>query len=88
MGPDRKPKHKLSRRDGRDLFGTGSASLERRLDQPPGMHGRRRSRQPDSVYAEQLRAKQKVKRMYGLPAVQLQMNDARFQIQDLRELQA
>ena len=66
MGRDRKPKHKLSRREGKDLFGTGGASLERRLDQPPGMHGRRRSRQQDSVYAEQLREKQKVKRMYGL----------------------
>src|SRR5688572_7315285 len=66
MGRDRKPKHKLSRREGKDLFGTGGASLERRLDQPPGMHGRRRSRQQASVYAEQLREKQKVKRMYGL----------------------
>ena len=66
MGRDRKPKHKLSRREGKDLFGTGGASLERRLEQPPGMHGRRPSRNKDSVYAEQLREKQKVKRMYGL----------------------
>jgi small subunit ribosomal protein S4 len=66
MGRDRKPKHKLSRREGKDLFGTGGASLERRLDRPPGMHGRRPSRQQDNVYAEQLREKQKVKRMYGL----------------------
>ena len=65
MGRDRRPKHKLSRREGRDLFGTGGSSLERRLNQPPGMHGRRPS-QKDSVYAEQLREKQKVKRMYGL----------------------
>ena len=65
MGRDRKPKHKLSRREGRDLFGTGGASLERRPEQPPGMHGRRRTRQQDCVYAEQLREKQKVKRMYG-----------------------
>ena len=66
MGRDRKPKHKLSRREGKDLFGTGGASLERRLEQPPGMHGRRPSRNKESVYAEQLREKQKVKRMYGL----------------------
>ena len=65
MGRDRKPKNKLSRREGKDLFGTGGASLERRLQQPPGMHGRRPT-QRKSVYAEQLREKQKVKRMYGL----------------------
>lgn len=65
MGRDRKPKHKLSRREGKDLFGTGGPSLERRLDQPPGMHGRKPNRRT-SVYAEQLREKQKVKRMYGL----------------------
>ena len=65
MGRDRKPKHKLSRREGKDLFGTGGPTLERRLDQPPGMHGKRPNRRV-SVYAEQLREKQKVKRMYGL----------------------
>ena len=65
MGRDRKPKHKLSRREGKDLFGTGGPSLQRRLNQPPGMHGKRPTRRV-SVYAEQLREKQKVKRMYGL----------------------
>jgi len=65
MGRDRKPKNKLSRREGKDLFGTGGPSLQRRLDQPPGMHGRKPNRRV-SVYAEQLREKQKVKRMYGL----------------------
>jgi ribosomal protein S4 len=54
MGRDRKPKNKLSRREGKDLFGTGGLSLERRLNQPPGMHGRRPNRKT-SVYAEQLR---------------------------------
>jgi small subunit ribosomal protein S4 len=65
MGRDRKRKHKLSRREGKDLFGTGGESLQRRLDRPPGQHGRRVARKT-SVYAEQLREKQKVKRMYGL----------------------
>jgi small subunit ribosomal protein S4 len=65
MGRDRKRKHKLSRREGKDLFGTGGESLQRRLDQLPGQHGRRAARKT-SVYAEQLREKQKVKRMYGL----------------------
>ena len=31
MGPGRKPGHKLSRGQGKELFGTGGASLERRL---------------------------------------------------------
>jgi ribosomal protein S4 len=45
MGRDRGPKHKLSRREGKDLFGTGGASLERRLGKPPGMHSQQRRRQ-------------------------------------------
>ncbi len=60
------PKHKLSRREGKDLFGTGGPSLQRRLAQPPGMHGRNRFRRRQSEYDRQLREKQKVKRMYGL----------------------
>ncbi|MFC1649280.1 30S ribosomal protein S4 [Patescibacteria group bacterium] len=57
------PKDKLSRREGFDLFGKG-ANLTR-LAVPPGVHGQRRSRK-QSQYGEQLREKQKVKRMYGL----------------------
>ncbi len=68
MGRYTGPKHKLSRREGVDLFGNGGESLQRRLDQPPGMHGqdaaRRRQRQGD--YDHQLREKQKIKRAYGL----------------------
>ncbi len=67
MGRYTGPKNKLSRREGQDLFGTGGESLQRRLNQPPGMHGRgamRRRRQ--SEYSRQLREKQKVKRMYGM----------------------
>jgi len=64
MGRDRESKHKRSRREGRDLFGTGGESLARRLDRPPGMHTERPRRQSD--YAKQLREKQMVKRMYGL----------------------
>lgn len=58
-------KHKLSRREGVDLFGTGGESLAKRLGQPPGMHGKRPGRKP-SEYAVRLREKQKVKRTYGL----------------------
>ena len=57
------PKDKLSRREGTDLFGKGSALT--RLTVPPGMHGPKGSRMP-SQYGRQLREKQKVKRMYGV----------------------
>jgi small subunit ribosomal protein S4 len=61
----RGPKHKISRREGVDVFGTGGASLRRRLDVPPG--GRREvRRRRTSDYALQLRAKQRVKRGYGM----------------------
>lgn len=66
MGRDREPKHKRSRREGVDLYGTGGEKLQRRLDQPPGMHGRQLRRGRPSEYARQLRAKQRVKRMYGV----------------------
>jgi len=66
MGRDRAPKHKRSRREGRDLYGTGGESLERRLNQPPGIHGRTHQRRRQSDYARRLREKQAVKRMYGL----------------------
>ena len=65
MGRDRGSKHKRSRREGRDLFGTGGESLARRLGRPPGMHTDRQQRR-QSDYAKQLREKQMVKRMYGL----------------------
>ena len=70
MGRDRAPKHKRSRREGKDLFGTGGPSLERRLNQPPGMHGANRRPKRQTEYAIQLREKQKVKRMYGLREAQ------------------
>lgn len=66
MGRDREPKHKRSRREGVDLYGTGGESLQRRLDQPPGEHGRQPRRGRPSEYERQLRAKQRVKRTYGM----------------------
>lgn len=59
------PKHKLSRREGYNLFGSTSRSLERRLNVPPGAQGQRRRRK-ESEYGMQLREKQKVKRIYGM----------------------
>ena len=60
------PKNKLSRREGYNLFGSTSRSLERRLNVPPGSQGQKRRRTKVSEYGTQLREKQKVKRMYGM----------------------
>jgi len=65
------PVEKLSRREGVDLCLkgerrlNGKSALERRGPQPPGQHGNARRRR-ESVYAEQLREKQKAKRYYGV----------------------
>ena len=62
-------KCKLCRREGEKLFlkgercYTNKCSLERR-DGVPGQHGKRR--QSFSEYKLQLRAKQKVRRIYGV----------------------
>ncbi len=62
------PKAKLSRREGTDLFlKSARRSLESKckLDAKPGQHGRT-SGARTSDYGNQLREKQKVKRMYGV----------------------
>ena len=61
------PKCKLRRREGTDLFlKSRGSSLERKckLDQQPGQHGPKHGRMSD--YAIQLRAKQKLRRIYGV----------------------
>ncbi|HIL39089.1 MAG TPA: 30S ribosomal protein S4 [Methylococcales bacterium] len=61
------PTCKLSRREGTDLFlKSRGKSLEGKckLDTPPGQHGVRRNR--PSNYALQLRAKQRMRRIYGV----------------------
>lgn len=63
-------RHKLSRRFGVDLLGTGKASLKRRLGTPPGGLRRGRRRRP-TVYGLQLAEKQKVKAIYGVAERQL-----------------
>ncbi|MCL5431766.1 MAG: 30S ribosomal protein S4 [Patescibacteria group bacterium] len=60
------PKHRLSRREKQNLGDKTSASLSRRLNVPPGMHGPKGSRNKVSDYGLQLREKQKAKRIYGL----------------------
>jgi len=64
------PKNRLARKEGIDLglktVGTKSyATLQRRLNIPPGQHGQK-MRRKISDYGTQLREKQKMKRMYGV----------------------
>jgi small subunit ribosomal protein S4 len=76
MGRYTGPRERLQRREGVDLELKGArrlarkGALDRRGDLPPGQHGRRRRRAP-SVYALQLREKQRVKRYYGVRERQL-----------------
>ncbi len=62
------PKLKLSRREGTDLFlksGVKPFDVKtKKAGRAPGQHGNPRSK--TSEYAQQLREKQKVKRMYGV----------------------
>ncbi|MFA5983901.1 MAG: 30S ribosomal protein S4 [Methylococcaceae bacterium] len=61
------PTCKLSRREGTDLFlKSRGKSLESKckLEQRPGQHGTKRTRNSD--YALQLRAKQRLRRIYGI----------------------
>ncbi|PIR80041.1 MAG: 30S ribosomal protein S4 [Candidatus Levybacteria bacterium CG10_big_fil_rev_8_21_14_0_10_35_13] len=59
------PKHKLARREGVNLLDKSSQSLMRRLNTPPGIHGKKRKKRL-SEYGLQLREKQKAKVTYGL----------------------
>ncbi len=57
-------KNKLARHHGKDVFGTQSASLEKRINQKPGQHGNKLKK--PSTYGKQLIEKQYVKRVYGV----------------------
>ena len=57
------PKNRLSRREGMDLFGKGNKL--RRATVPPGQHGQKGARRL-SPFGQQLREKQKTRRMYGI----------------------
>lgn len=70
MARYRGPKHKLARREGVNVLDKTSASLTRRLNIPPGVHGRKRTRRL-SEYGQQLREKQKLKAIYGILEKQL-----------------
>ncbi|MCS6816084.1 MAG: 30S ribosomal protein S4 [Blastocatellia bacterium] len=66
------PVCRLCRREGMKLFLKGdrcfkpSCAIEKRGTFPPGQHGREMRRAKLTGYAEQLREKQKVRRMYGI----------------------
>lgn len=59
------PKHRLARREGVNVLEKESQALERKLNIPPGVHGKK-GRRKISEYGQQLREKQKLKRIYGL----------------------
>lgn len=58
------PKFKISRREGVNITGTTSPRLEQVINIPPG--GKKRGRTRPSEYGIRLRAKQRVKRQYGM----------------------
>ncbi len=72
MARYRGPVCRLCRREGIKLFLKGdrcykpSCPIEKRGTYPPGQHGRDAKRGKLTGYGEQLREKQKVKRMYGM----------------------
>lgn len=65
MGRYTGPKHRLARKEGINVLDKTSASLQRRLNIPPGQHARKRKKRL-SEYGGQLREKQKAKSTYGL----------------------
>ncbi len=81
------PKHKLSRREGVNLLDKSSQSLLRRINIPPGVHGKKRKRRL-SEYGLQLREKQKAKTVYGLMEKQFKtlVQAVRKQKGDTKEL--
>lgn len=59
------PKHRLARKVGVNILDKSSNSLARRLNVPPGIHGRKRRRRL-SEFGQQLQEKQKAKIAYGI----------------------
>lgn len=81
------PKHRLARKEGVNLLDKSSQSLMRRLNTPPGVHGKKRKRRL-SEYGLQLREKQKAKTTYGLLEKQFKrvVQTVRKQKGDTKEL--
>ena len=71
------PKCKLARREGEDLFlksGVRAIDSKCKLDTLPGVHATKRVRSKKTVFGEQLRAKQKLRRIYGILEKQFREN--------------
>lgn len=87
MGRYTGPKHKLARREGVNILDKTSASLLRRLNVLPGVHGKKGKRRP-SEFGQQLRQKQMAKATYGVYEKQFKklVNTARAQQGDTEEL--
>src|SRR3989344_5035497 len=81
------PKHRLARREGVNILDKTSQSLQRRLNVPPGIHGKKRKKRL-SEYGTQLREKQKAKATYGLLEKQFKrvVQTVRKQKGDTKEL--
>ena len=81
------PKHRLARREGVNLLDKSSKSLQRRLNTPPGVHGKAKRRRL-SEFGLQLREKQKEKVVYGLLEKQFKkvVEQARSKKGDAKEL--
>ncbi len=88
MAHYRGPKHRLARREGENILDKTSASLARRLNIPPGAHGRKANRRRLSEYGIQLREKQKAKIIYGILEKQMKrlVNEVREAKGDTAEL--
>lgn len=81
------PKHRIARRVGLNLLEKTSASLMRRLNTPPGVHGKKLKRRT-SEFGLQLREKQKAKEVYGMLEKQFKklVNNVSAQKGDTEEL--
>src|ERR1035437_1407008 len=81
------PKHRLARKEGINLLDKTSQTLMRRLNTPPGVHGKKRKKRL-SEYGLQLREKQKAKTTYGLMEKQFKNLVQKVQVKrgDTKEL--
>lgn len=64
------PKHRLARKVGVNVLDKTSNTLLRRLNLPPGIHGKKRKRRL-SEFGQQMQEKQKAKMTYGIMEKQL-----------------
>jgi small subunit ribosomal protein S4 len=60
------PTHRLCRREGMSLCDSPKCPARGKRKYPPGQHGLKGGYPQGSIYNKQLRAKQRVKRFYGL----------------------